>query len=60
MDQTGIGPFSGQEVCVAKGLKDRRMQRALMQFLKPENYFEVRKALIEAGRADLIGGGAIA
>ena len=33
------------------------MQRALMQFFKPENYFEVRKALVEAGRSDLIGGG---
>ena len=32
------------------------MQRALLQFFKPENYFEVRKALIEAGRQDLIGG----
>src|SRR5947209_3907214 len=27
-----------------------------MQFFKPENYFTVREALIEAGRADLIGG----
>jgi hypothetical protein len=26
-----------------------------MQFFKPENYFEVRKALLDAGRADLIG-----
>jgi hypothetical protein len=33
------------------------MQRALMQFFKPENYFEVRKGLIEAGRGDLIGSG---
>jgi hypothetical protein len=33
------------------------MQRALMQFFKPENYFEVRKALEEAGRQDLIGNG---
>jgi hypothetical protein len=32
------------------------MQRALMQFFKPENYFTVREALIQAGRADLIGG----
>jgi hypothetical protein len=31
------------------------MQRALMQFFKPENYFEVRKALELAGRQDLIG-----
>jgi Domain of unknown function (DUF3362) len=28
-----------------------------MQFFKPENYFEVRKALEEAGRTDLIGSG---
>jgi hypothetical protein len=28
-----------------------------MQFFKPENYFEVRKALVEAKRTDLIGNG---
>ena len=33
------------------------MQRALMQFFKPENYFKVREALIQAGRQDLIGNG---
>jgi hypothetical protein len=27
-----------------------------MQFFKPENYFEVREALIQANRGDLIGG----
>ena len=32
------------------------MQRVLMQFYKQENYFTVRKALIEAGRIDLIEG----
>ena len=53
---TGIDPFTKKEVTVKKGLKDRKMQRALMQFFKPENYFTVREALIEAGRADLIGG----
>jgi radical SAM superfamily enzyme YgiQ (UPF0313 family) len=53
---TGIDPFTKKEVKVKKGLKDRKMQRALMQFFKPENYFTVREALIEAGRADLIGG----
>jgi hypothetical protein len=26
-------------------MRDRKMQRALMQFFKPENYFEVREAL---------------
>jgi uncharacterized radical SAM protein YgiQ len=57
MYYTGIDPFSGQEVFVARGLRDRKMQRALMQFFKPENYFTVREALMQAGRADLIGGG---
>jgi uncharacterized radical SAM protein YgiQ len=56
MYYTGIDPFTKQEVYVAKGLRDRRTQRAMMQFFKPENYLEVRKALIEAGRQDLIGG----
>jgi hypothetical protein len=57
MSYTGIDPFSKQQVHVAKGMKDRKMQRALMQFFKPENYFEVRDALLEAGRGDLIGVG---
>src|SRR5579859_8077337 len=57
MYYTGIDPFTKQEVYVARNLRDRKLQRALMQFFKPENYFEVRKALEEAGRTDLIGGG---
>jgi uncharacterized radical SAM protein YgiQ len=57
MYYTGIDPFTKQQVYVARHLRDRKLQRALMQFFKPENYFEVRKALEEAGRIDLIGGG---
>jgi hypothetical protein len=56
MYYTGIDPFSKKEVHVAQGINDRKMQRALMQFFKPANYFTVREALIQAGRADLIGG----
>jgi uncharacterized radical SAM protein YgiQ len=56
MYYTGIDPFTKKPVQTAKNLNDRKMQRALMQFFKPENYFEVREALIKAGRADLIGG----
>ena len=37
--------------------KDREIQRALMQFFAPENYTTVRRALIDAGRRDLIGRG---
>jgi hypothetical protein len=42
---------------VARHLRDRKLQRALMQFCKPEHYFEVRKAQEMAGRTDLIGSG---
>jgi radical SAM superfamily enzyme YgiQ (UPF0313 family) len=54
---TGVDPFTKKPVAVAKGMRDRKMQRALMQFFKPENWFTVREALIEAGRQDLIGNG---
>ena len=57
MYHTGIDPFTGDEVYTARKLNDRKMQRAILQFFKPENYFEVRKALLEAGRGDLIGSG---
>jgi hypothetical protein len=57
MYYTGIDPSTKQAVYVAKGLRNRKTQRALMQFFKPENYFEVREALFQAGRPDLIGAG---
>lgn len=57
MYHTGLDPFSKKEVFVAKHLRDRKVQRALLQFFKPENYFEVRNALEEAGRQELIGSG---
>ncbi len=57
MYHTGLDPFTGEEVYTAKHLRDRKLQRALLQFFKPENYFEVREALLKAGRQDLIGNG---
>ena len=54
---TGIEPFTKKPVSIARNLRDRKLQRALMQFFKPENYFLVRDALAQASRADLIGGG---
>lgn len=41
MYYTGIDPFGGEQVFVAQHLRDRKLQRALLQFFKPENYFEV-------------------
>ena len=57
MYYTGLDPRTLEPVTVAKKMRDRRFQRALLQFFKPENYFEVRQALRAAGRADLIGDG---
>jgi uncharacterized radical SAM protein YgiQ len=54
---TGLDPHTLQPSPVARKLKDRKMQRALMQFFKPENWFEVSDALKAAGRDDLIGHG---
>jgi uncharacterized radical SAM protein YgiQ len=57
MYYTGLDPFTERPVHVARHLRDRKLQRALLQFFKPENYFEVRRALELAGRRDLIGSG---
>ena len=57
MYHTGLDPITMKPVFVAKHLRDRKLQRALLQFFVPENYFEVRKALTKANRRDLIGNG---
>lgn len=55
MYYTGLDPYTMKKIPVARNLKDRRVQRALLQYFKPENWFEVRKALLGAGRQDLVG-----
>ncbi len=57
MYHTGLDPETLKPVQVATRPSDRSLQRALLQFFLPENYFEVKKALTLAGRADLIGDG---
>jgi uncharacterized radical SAM protein YgiQ len=57
MFHTGIDPETMKPVRVATRPSDRGLQRALLQFFLPENYFEVKKALKLAGREDLIGDG---
>jgi radical SAM superfamily enzyme YgiQ (UPF0313 family) len=57
MYYTGIDPMTMKPVYVDKYLKNRKLQRALLQFFKPENYFMVREALEKAGREELIGDG---
>ena len=55
MYHTGIDPESMKRVQVAKGDKQRAMQRALLQYFKPENYDLVKRALRAVDREDLIG-----
>ncbi len=57
MYHTGLDPMTMEPVDTVKKLRDRKVQRALMQFFAPENYFTVHKALCESGRRDLIGSG---
>jgi len=54
---TGIDPLTMTPVETVKKLRDRQTQRALMQFFEPANWFVVHRALVEAGRRDLIGSG---
>ncbi|MCL2672427.1 MAG: YgiQ family radical SAM protein [Clostridiales bacterium] len=57
MYHTGIDPRSGDPVHIPKTEKEKRMQRALMQYYLPQNYAFCRDALRECGREDLIGYG---
>ena len=49
--------MTGNPVQVARNLHDRKLQRGLMQFFKPEYWFDFREALLQAGLQDLIGSG---
>ncbi len=57
MYYTGIHPLTGKPVYVTTDYKEKQMQRALLQFSKPQNAHLVREALRYAGREDLIGDG---
>jgi uncharacterized radical SAM protein YgiQ len=55
MYYTGVDPETLEPIHVARGARERNLQRALLQFNKPENRALVIEALTEAGREDLIG-----
>lgn len=55
MYYTGVDPRNMKPVYVPVSREEKAMQRALIQYRKPENYNLVKKALIMAGRTDLIG-----
>ncbi|UEL48873.1 YgiQ family radical SAM protein [Terrisporobacter hibernicus] len=57
MFYTGLDPRTMKEVYVPKSKTEKAMQRALLQYSAPRNYELVHRALVEAGREDLIGFG---
>lgn len=57
MYYTGLNPLDMKEVYVTRDYHEKQMQRALLQWGRPENRALVREALRAAGRTDLIGNG---
>jgi len=57
MFYTGLDPLTMQPVYVPRDAHEKAMQRALLQYTKPQNYDLVYEALTKAGRTDLIGFG---
>ncbi len=57
MYYTGVDPRTMEPIYVPRDPHEKAMQRALIQYRKPENYRLVREALERAGRQDLIGYG---
>ena len=55
MFYTGIDPLTMKSVYVATDYHEKQLQRALLQYNRPQNAPLVREALIKLGREDLIG-----
>lgn len=55
MFYTGVDPRNMKKVYVATDPHMKAMQRALIQYRKPENFELVKEALLREGREDLIG-----
>jgi len=56
MYHTGLDPFTLEPVHVPRG-REKKVQRALLQYWDPRNRPLVREGLLSAGRAGLIGEG---
>lgn len=55
MYYTGVNPLTMESVYTPVTFHEKAMQRALIQYKKPENYELVKEALIKGNRKDLIG-----
>lgn len=58
MYYTELDPYTMKKIYVPKTPEDKAMQRALLQYFKPQNREIVLRALKIANRRDLIGNGA--
>ncbi len=54
---TGLDPRTMEKVYVPTDPHEKAMQRALIQYRNPKNYYLVKEALLKAHREDLIGSG---
>ena len=57
MYYTELNPDTLEPVFVPKTKEEKQMQRAMLQYKKPQNHAIVKAALLKAGRSDLIGFG---
>ena len=57
MFYTELDPYTLEPVFVPKTAEQKAVQRAMLQYFRPENHDVVRKALVSIGRRDLIGTG---
>lgn len=57
MYYTGLDPRTMEKVYVPKNPHEKALQRALIQYRRPDNYALVLEALKRAGRMDLVGFG---
>jgi uncharacterized radical SAM protein YgiQ len=55
MYYSGIDPMKMEPVYTATGLREKRLQKALLLYWNPEQWPLAREALRQAGREDLIG-----
>lgn len=55
MFYTGLDPYTLEPVYVARDKEEKALQRALLQYYKPQNKHKIIDALKKAGRTDLIG-----
>ncbi len=57
MYYTGMDPLTGKKVYCTDDYREKQLQRALLQYNRPENADLVREALTRCGRTELIGKG---